>query len=208
MAVASAISVRRKTAKESFKTAAECIGEICPGMAIFAVTRGQFSMIDAILAVLDQVGEAKITLWTWTVAEYEIECLERLMADGRITQALMMIDPSARGKNGALLDRWRATFGPNSIKFVVNHSKIATVQTPNLKILMRGSMNLNFNPRFEQFDLTEGGEDFDLVREIEDDIEVLRPNASIAEVQKASRVGEAFSSEQLSIFGGVKVWAK
>ena len=71
-AAASAIAVRRKRAVESFKTAADCIGTIEPGTALFAVTRGQFSMIDAILACLDQTGPADVSLWTWTVAEYEI----------------------------------------------------------------------------------------------------------------------------------------
>jgi len=48
----SAISNRRAHAVESFKTASDCIGEIVPGHAVFAVTRGQFSMIDAVLALL------------------------------------------------------------------------------------------------------------------------------------------------------------
>jgi hypothetical protein len=40
---------RRQRAVESFKTAADCIGKVEPGMSLFAVTRGQFSMIDAVL---------------------------------------------------------------------------------------------------------------------------------------------------------------
>lgn len=48
----SAPSVRRARAVQSFRTAAECIGPVEPGMALFAVTRGQFSMLDAILHVL------------------------------------------------------------------------------------------------------------------------------------------------------------
>lgn len=38
---------RRTHAVNSFKTAAECIGPAHKGMSLFAVTRGQFSMIDA-----------------------------------------------------------------------------------------------------------------------------------------------------------------
>jgi len=47
MSAPSSIAVRRKRAVESFKTAADCIGTIEEGAALFAITRGQFSMIDA-----------------------------------------------------------------------------------------------------------------------------------------------------------------
>lgn len=204
----SAISTRRVRASESFKTATECIGEIVPGLAIFAITRGQFSMIDAILACLDQVGPASLSLWTWTVAEYEIECLERLRNDNRLTNGRMIIDHGARNKNAELIKQWKSTFGGDSVRYVVNHSKIACIQNDKFKLLLRGSMNLNFNPRFEQFDLTEGGEDFDLVKSIEEELPILEDNCKGKDVYKASKVSIAFSSEQLSLFKGIKVWAK
>lgn len=208
MSAPSAIASRRKRAVESFKTAADCIGTIEPGSSLFAITRGQFSMIDATLACLDQVGPADISLWTWTVAEYEIECLERLRNDGRIRNALMVIDHGARNKNADLIRQWKSTFGPESVRYVVNHSKIVTIKSDKFKLLLRGSMNLNFNPRFEQFDLTEGGEDYDLVKKIEMELPILGDKAPGKDVYKASRVSEAFEPEQLSIFSGVKVWAK
>jgi hypothetical protein len=208
MAVASAIATRRKRAVESFKTAADCIGKIEPGTALFAMTRGQFSMIDAALACLDQSGPADISVWTWTVAEYEIECMERLRADGRIRSATLVIDHGARNKNAGLIRQWKDTFGGNSVRYVVNHSKIVTIRSDKFKLLLRGSMNLNFNPRFEQFDLTEGGADYDLVKQIESELPILADNAPGKDAYKASRVAEAFEPEQLQMFNGIKVWAK
>lgn len=208
MPAASAIATRRKTAVESFKTASECIGTIEPGSSLFAITRGQFSMIDAAMACLDQSGTAEISLWTWTVAEYEIQCIERLRNDNRITSATMIIDGGARNKNSGLIKQWQDTFGEKSVRYVMNHSKIFTIQSERFKLLLRGSMNLNFNPRFEQFDLTEGGPDFDLVKKIESELPFLENNCKGADVYKASRVGDAFSKEQLQMFEGLKVWAK
>jgi hypothetical protein len=69
-------------------------------------------------------------------------------------------------------------------------------------------MNLNFNPRFEQFDVTEGGPDFDLVRKVESELPVLPDNVSGEEVYKASRVSAAFESQQLDAFKGIRTWAK
>jgi len=205
---AASVSARRKRAVESFQTAAECIGKIEKGSSLFAITRGQFSMIDAILACLDQCGPAKVSLWTWTIAEYEIQCLERLRNDNRITEATLVIDHIGIKKNRTLLDQWQDQFGAQSVRFVVNHSKIATISDGNFTLLLRGSMNLNFNPRFEQFDLTEGGEDFELVKRIESELEILPITCNGAEVYKSSKVSSAFDKETLDLFSQTKVWAK
>jgi len=165
-------------------------------------------MIDAILACLDQCGPAKVSLWTWTIAEYEIQCLERLRNDNRITEATLVIDHIGIKKNRTLLDQWQDQFGAQSVRFVVNHSKIATISDGNFTLLLRGSMNLNFNPRFEQFDLTEGGEDFELVKRIESELEILPITCNGAEVYKSSKVSSAFDKETLDLFSQTKVWAK
>lgn len=208
MPQSSAIAVRRKRAVESFRTAAECIGTLEPGAALFAITRGQFSMIDAILACLDQAGPADVSLWTWTIAEYEIECMERLRNDGRVRKGTLVIDYGARNKNSAILRQWKNTFGPESVRYVVNHAKIATIESDRFRLLLRGSMNLNFNPRFEQFDLTEGGADFDLIRRLELELPILDDDTTSTAAYNASNVAAAFSKEQMAMFDGLTVWAK
>ena len=98
------------------------------------------------------------------------------------------------------------------MRYVVNHAKIATVaDSAGRRFLLRGSMNLNFNPRFEQFDVTEGGEDFTLVKRIEDELPVLAGDASGAAVYAASRVGEVFRADELAMFqkqGAIRPWSK
>lgn len=205
---ASAPAERRRRAVESFGNAETTIGEITPGMSLFAITRGQWSMIDAILYCLDEVGPSELSFWTWTVAEYEIECLTRLRMDKRITAGRMVIDGGARNKNAGIIREWRQTFGRSSVRYVHNHAKIATIASASgLRLLLRGSMNLNFNPRFEQFDITEGGEDFDLVRSIEDDLPVLEDDATGDQIWTATKAAAAFPGETLSLFGRVKTWS-
>ena len=208
MAHPSARATRRVRAVESFRRAGDCIGEITEGSSIFAITSGQWSMIDAVMYCLDSVGPAELSVWTWTVAEYEIECMERLMRDGAITKGTLIIDHGARNKNIGIIRQWRSMFGAESVRYVVNHAKIATIKSDKFKLLLRGSMNLNHNPRFENFDLTEGGRDYDLVRSIEGDLPVLPDNCSGADAYASSRVSAAFEPEQLAMFKGVKVWAK
>lgn len=209
MTTASSPAARRRRAVESFKSAADAIGAIEPGSSLFAITRGQWSMIDAVLHVLEQVGPARVSLWTWTVAEYEVEVLTRLRIDKRISAGRLVIDAGARVKNSGLIREWQSTFGLGSVRYVLNHAKLATVESESgLRVLLRGSMNLNFNPRFEQFDLTEGGDDFALIRRVEDELPILSDDVSGAEVWAASKVSGAFDASQLSMFSGLKPWRK
>lgn len=212
-------SRRHTRAVESFGNAAEAIGTIEPGMSLFAVTRGQWSMIDAILHVLDQVGRSTLTVWTWTIAEYEVQCMERLMRDDRITGATLMIDQCIRDKNRSrpneqsvslgVVRQWKTVFGPNSVRYVRNHAKIATIESESgLRVVCRGSMNLNFNPRFEQFDLTEGGPEFDLIRRLESELPILGDDCTKEDAHRASKTQEAFDVATLDMFKGVKVWGK
>jgi hypothetical protein len=200
---------RRQRAVESFKTAADCIGKVGPGMdGLFAITRGQFSMIDAVLHVLNDLGPSTLTLWTWAIAEYEIERFNALRDCGKVSKGTLMIDGSARERNAVSMASWRARFGENSVKLVSNHAKIATVDNGSARVLLRGSMNLNFNPRFEQLDITEGGPDFDLVREIEDELPVLPMDAAFRDLTQASKTDVAFDARTLDMFSGLKVWHK
>lgn len=205
----SSVAGRRQRAVETFGNAASAIGPIEKSMSLFAITRGQWSMIDAILYCLEQVGPSRVSFWTWTVAEYETQVVDRLRRDGRITSGRMIIDYGARNKNAGLIREWKESFGDDSVRYVVNHAKIATVESESgFRLLLRGSMNLNFNPRFEQFDLTEGGLDFDLVRKIEGELPVLPDDCTGPECFLASKVGQAFDHQTLKMFSGVKTWRK
>jgi hypothetical protein len=145
---------------ESFEIAAKCIGPIEKEMSLFATTRGQFSMIDAIFHCLHEIGPAKLSVWTWTIAAYEVEAMAGLMASKKITSGRLVIEASADRRNGAIIEQWRQRFGDEAVRICKNHAKIARVWNHDFRLLLRGSMNLNFNPRFEQLDITEGGDDF------------------------------------------------
>lgn len=200
--------MRRTNVVESFRSAADTIGPIQPGMSLFAVTRGQFSMLDMILHCIDQIGMADISIWTWTIADYEVEAMNGLIARQQIRGARLVIDASADRRNSAMIDHWRSRFGPDSVKICKNHAKIARVHNAQYRLLLRGSMNLNFNPRFEQLDITEGGADFDLVTRIEDELPLLPRKYSNRDAESATGVNRAFEQSTLQMFSGIKTWAK
>lgn len=204
----SAMARRRKVSIEAMKSARETIGEIEQGMALFAITRGQFSMIDVINTLIDKVGPSHISVWTWAIAAYEVDVIVGMMERQDILSARLIIDYSSEQRSGEIIDQWRARFGADMVKDCRNHAKISRVWNDRWAFLARGSMNLNFNPRFEQFDLTEGGDDFALVGEIEDALPVLGGNCTRADADAATGVGQAFEQSTLDLFNGAKTWAK
>lgn len=56
--------------------------------------------------------------------------------------------------------------------------------------------------------MTEGGADFDLVQQVEAELEPLPDKASGSEVYRASKVAAAFDEAELAMFRGLKTWAK
>lgn len=121
----------RRRAVESFVSASETIGPITPGMSLFAVTRGQFSMIDAILHCLGEVGRAHVSAWTWVIADYEVDSLYSLMNRGQLIDARLVIDITAARPNmkrQPIVESWREKFGERSVKVCKNHAKIARLE--------------------------------------------------------------------------------
>jgi len=199
---------RRKCVQESFASASACIGPVESGLSLFAITRGQFSMIDVINHLIAEVGPCHVSVWTWAIADYEVQAFTALLERQEILGANLVVDISAEKRNFDLIQQWRNRFGNESVKVCKNHSKIARVWTKDYRLLARGSMNLNYNPRFEQLDVTEGGADFDLVNNIENELPVLRANASNSQADKASKLSLAYESSTLDMFKGTKIWAK
>lgn len=204
--VQSAKANRRRRAIESTASARTCIGPLESGMSLFAVTRGQFSMIDVINDLVWKMGTASVSVWTWAIAEYEVEVFTALMDRQEIQAGQLIIDYTGEKRNPGLLQEWRNRFGPGSVKICRTHAKIARIWNDQFRFLARGSMNLNFNPRFEQFDLTEGGEDFELVAAMEEELRVLEPGASRSQAEQNSQLEKAWTAEQLEMWGPLKTW--
>ncbi len=199
---------RARIATESFKTFSDAMAgvPIEPGFSLFGITRGQFSMIDVIRYFVDRLQPADVSVWTWAIASYEVEAFEYFYQTDAIRSATLVVDRSAEDRNAELIDRWRARFGADSVKVCKTHAKIATIAGRGLRILARGSMNLNENPRFEQFDISEGGDPFNLVRRIETEIPTLPPRCSNHDADAASGLLFAWAEDRLATFGGVRPW--
>jgi hypothetical protein len=209
---------REQRAVESFQTAAACIGPVMPGMGIFAVTRGQFGAVDVVNHLLTEIGPAHVSLWTWCIANYELEVMAGLLQRGDILSGRLVIDQSSDKRNPEFIEAWRERFGADAVKITRTHAKLYRVWTPDgrYRLLCRGSFNLNYSPRLEQLDIDEGSPAFDLVAGIEDDLPVLPRNYTSADVMAAGKLDRAYPPEVLAqfvqpgagAFQGLRTWQK
>ena len=194
-------------AAEAFGNAQLAVGAVDRDMHKFIITRGQFGMIDVILTILDQVGPSRLSVWVWSIADWEIQTIERLIADGRVLSADLLIDYASITKKGATIKGWTDRFGLGSVKFIVNHAKIVRIWNDDgWKICIRGSCNLNYNPRFEQIDIDDNSPAFDLVEKIESEIPRCDGTSGKA-CYAASGLGKAYEGEAKGkLFGRLALW--
>lgn len=141
------------------------------GAHVFGVNKGQFSAIDLAAAVLEVTGPADVSVWTWCIAEYEVEAISAFLGDGRIRSFRLVMDWAGAKRDMPLVADLQARYGIDCIRVTKTHAKLISVSTDDgWRILVRGSMNLNANPRFEQFDVSDDAAVFGVVREIEDEL--------------------------------------
>lgn len=156
---------RTANAKTTSNNAANFIGPITRGMSAFAFTDGTFSLIDIIRHALDEIGPAQLKLWTWVIAEYDVRELARLLAAEELTAVVMYLHKDAQDQAGVrpdtILKLARSSFGAENVILTKNHAKQCQLKGKTQRVFVRGSMNLNFNSRIEQFELSEGGPEFD-----------------------------------------------
>ncbi len=152
------------------ESAAEAIAGLDRTTEIFGFTKGQFSLLDLWLAALDIIGPSHLTISTWTAARKEIKTLGDLQSDGKLLGSRWLIDFTFARRDPAAAQAIRNTFGIDSCRVAKNHSKFAIFQNDKWKLVLRTSMNLNMNPRFEDFTIAHDPDLADFLNTIMDEI--------------------------------------
>ena len=65
------------------ESASKALEGLAPGVEMLALTFGQFSLIDALWALLRQTGPADVSIATWTAAGADTTRAEQFLRDGR-----------------------------------------------------------------------------------------------------------------------------
>lgn len=146
-------SVQRKVIVSASDNAARCLTEFGPGVALTGLTMGQFSLLDLVAAVLEKTGAADVMISTWTTGIRDVERAAWLLDTGAIRSFRLLTDRSFPQRQPEYCKALVARFGMESIRSTRTHAKFAVICNDGWNVVVRSSMNLNTNPRFEQFDL-------------------------------------------------------
>ncbi|QGZ16945.1 NucT-like nuclease [Arthrobacter phage LittleTokyo] len=124
-----------------------------PGMDYEVSTNGEFSLLDAILVLLERTGPADVAISTWSAGLYDVEVANRFLNTGLIKSIRFILDVSfknnggSRGYSSLLMDM----FGEDCIRTTRTHAKFVTITNDEHKISISSTANLNENKRLEIF---------------------------------------------------------
>lgn len=127
-------------------------------MDVAGLTFGQFSLIDLIQAALEITGPADVTISTWSAGFYDIDAAERFRANGLMRSVRFIMDAASMKKGQASVYDIADLFGKDAIRTTRTHAKFALVRNDDWDVVITSSMNLNLNPRCEQFEMTDDAE--------------------------------------------------
>lgn len=145
--------------------AADALVGFTTGERRLIATKGQFSLSDLTMAMLDVTGPAHIALMTWAVNPTHLEPVISAAEQGRVLSWLLLTDGDfldindERGRKSAKArqraERLRAM---TNVVFTRNHAKAAIVANDRWSFVATGSMNLTRNPRLELVEVADDSE--------------------------------------------------
>ena len=130
-------------------------------MDVVCLTFGQFSLLDVIDAALEITGPADVVICTWSAGFYDVDAALRFRDSGRLRSIRFVMDSSAK-RNQASVGDVAEIFGADSVRATRTHAKFAIVRNEAWAVVVTTSMNLNLNPRCEQFEMTDDAERADM----------------------------------------------
>lgn len=154
-----------KTANARFTLA-----EFGPRIELDVLTFGQFSIMDAVEAVLDTTGPADVAISTWTAAAADLTRTAEHLKDSRIRSLRLVVDRSFLTRQPTYAARCVELFGDDALRTTRVHAKFVLIQNDEWNVVMRTSMNLNENPRLEYLQVVDDRELHDWYRSVVDEI--------------------------------------
>jgi len=152
------------------ESAENAIGDLSKNMDLFILTFGQFSLIDALVAILGKTGPAHVVISTWTAADAHLERSKALMESAQVLSFRMIVDRSFETRQPGYAYHMRELFGKSCIRAIRTHAKFLIIRNDKWDIVVRTSMNLNENPRLENIEISENKEFAEFFQTIADEI--------------------------------------
>lgn len=148
-------SPKRDYQFQFYGNATSSLGPVHKGMNRFGFTKGQWSLIDLIGAVVAHIGPCDMAISTWTAANKDIGVAFQFLEEGRIRSARWILDVSFKARQPVYLQALLLRFGLNSVRITKTHAKFCILTNEEWNIVIRTSMNLNANKRWEFWEISD-----------------------------------------------------
>jgi len=125
------------------------------GMETFVLTYGQFSVWDAVEAILERTGPADITISTWTAASADLQRSSEQLHNDSIRSLRFIVDGSFVTRQAGYAKLLVDLFGSDSVRTTSSHAKFVTIKNEKWNIAILTSMNLNENKRLEYLHISD-----------------------------------------------------
>lgn len=149
---------RRKPRISKITNARDALADFGRGMETYCLTFGQFSLMDAIEAILEKTGPADVAISTWTAGSADLSRSAEHLHDGNIRSLRFVADCSFGQRQPGYLAELVRLFGDDAIRTTRTHAKFAVITNDEWSVAVRTSMNLNENPRLESIEVSDDPE--------------------------------------------------
>ena len=172
------------------------VAPLSQSVEVYGYTKGQFSMLDLLKSVLKKTGPAHMDFSTWTANRREALELAAMKQRGELLSIRWLVDMTFVRRDPEAAAAIRADFGAEAIRVAHCHAKFALFYNADWSLVLRTSMNLNMNPRTEDYHLAHDPDLFAFIHDIMDRIWRLQ-HRSLSDA-KAGVISQAFKREELT----------
>lgn len=142
---------------------------------LYVLTFGQFSLLDAVQAILEKTGPADVTISTWTAATADLTRAEKFLGNRTIRSLRFLVDRSFLTRQPGYARQLVKAFGNDAIRTTRTHAKFAIITNDQWSVVVRTSMNMNENPRLEHLEVGHDPTLAQFLADIVDDIWASEP---------------------------------
>ena len=179
------------------------LSKFSKGCRIMGLTRGNFSLIDLIHAVLKKTGPAEVVSVTWSAGIKDVHNVKWMVDSSLIKKFTLVTDHSYKTRQPKYAASIEELFGTDNIRTSEIHAKFVLVSNEDFKVCIRTSMNLNANRTCESFELDENKEIFDFYQEFVSFINDNQREGFVTSSAKVNKTLDLFfqSTQEQSISG-------
>lgn len=131
------------------------------GCRIMGLTRGEFSLIDLIYAILKKTGPAEVACVTWSAGIKDVHNVKWMVDSHLIEKFTLITDHSYKTRQSKYAASIEELFGIENIRTSEIHAKFILIKNEAYNVTIRTSMNLNANKTCESFEIDEDKSIFD-----------------------------------------------